>query len=179
MQERIIDGRYRICGRIGQGGMSTVYLAEELQTKEQVALKWVRRAQMRRFGISEQDVQREAELMRGIDHPALPRIREQFVSEEGCIIVMDRVKGQTLADILHRDGTLSVRVIRAGEFYLCPLNVPHNSYLAPDTVAHTVKYGTDLPDTDWVPCPHLDKLCRTLDLEALLKETGQGSISDS
>ena len=90
MQERIIDGRYRICGRIGQGGMSTVYLAEELQTKEQVALKWVRRAQMRRFGISEQDVQREAELMRGIDHPALPRIREQFVSEEGCIIVMDR-----------------------------------------------------------------------------------------
>lgn len=109
MQEQIIDGRYRICGRIGQGGMSTVYLAEELQTKEQVALKWVRRAQMRRFGISEQDVQREAELMRGIDHPALPRIREQFVSEEGCIIVMDRVKGQTLADILHRDGTLSVR----------------------------------------------------------------------
>ena len=72
MQEQIIDGRYRICGRIGQGGMSTVYLAEELQTKEQVALKWVRRAQMRRFGISEQDVQREAELMRGIDHPALP-----------------------------------------------------------------------------------------------------------
>ena len=109
MQEQIIDGRYRICGRIGQGGMSTVYLAEELQTKEQVALKWVRRAQMRRFGISEQDVQREAELMRGIDHPALPRIREQFVSEDGCIIVMDRVKGQTLADILHRDGTLSVR----------------------------------------------------------------------
>ena len=49
MQEQIIDGRYRICGRIGQGGMSTVYLAEELQTKEQVALKWVRRAQMRRF----------------------------------------------------------------------------------------------------------------------------------
>ena len=109
MQEQIIDGRYRICGRIGQGGMSTVYLAEELQTKEQVALKWVRRAQMRRFGISEQDVQREAELMRGIDHPALPRIREQFVSEDGCIIVMDRVKGRTLADILHRDGTLSVR----------------------------------------------------------------------
>ncbi len=96
------------------------------------------------------------------------QVHELNVIQQGAMVVVEE-----------HNGALSVRVIRAGEFYLCPLNVPHNSYLAPDTVAHTVKYGTDLPDTDWVPCPHLDKLCRTLDPEALLKETGQGSISDS
>ena len=77
-----------------------------------------------------------------------------------------------------REGALSIRVIRTGEFYLCPLNVPHNSYMAPDTVAHTVKYGTDLPQADWVPCPHLDEVCRTLDPEAILKGEGSPSISN-
>ena len=76
-----------------------------------------------------------------------------------------------MAVVEERGGKLSVRVIRAGEFYLCPLNVPHNSYMAPGTVAHTVKYGTDLPQSDWVACPHLDEVCRTLDPEALLQGT--------
>ena len=75
-----------------------------------------------------------------------------------------------MAVVEEHEGKLSFRVIRAGEFYLCPLNVPHNSYMAPGTVAHTVKYGLNLPQTDWVACPHLDEVCRALDPEALLKQ---------
>ena len=85
------------------------------------------------------------------------RVHELNVIQQGAMVVVEE-----------RDGALSIRVVRAGEFYLCPLDVPHNSYMAPDTVAHTVKYGQDLPETDWVACPHLDALCRALDPEALL-----------
>ena len=85
-------------------------------------------------------------------------VHELNVVQQGAMVVVEE-----------REGGLSVRVIGTGEFYLCPLNVPHNSYMAPGTVAHTVKYGAGLPETDWVPCPHLDEVCRTLDPEALLK----------
>ena len=87
-------------------------------------------------------------------------VHELNVIQQGAMVVVE-----------DREGELSVRVIRTGEFYLCPQNVPHNSYMAPGTVAHTVKYGQDLPQTDWVACPHLDKLCRTLDPEALLSNS--------
>ena len=59
--------------------------------------------------------------------------------------------------------------LRTGDFYLCPLNVPHNSYMLPGTVAHTVKYGQALPDVDWVACPQLDPRCRALNVEALIQ----------
>ena len=94
-------------------------------------------------------------------------VHELNVIQQGAMVVVEE-----------REGALSIRVIRTGEFYLCPLNVPHNSYMAPDTVAHTVKYGTDLPQADWVPCPHLDEVCRTLDPEAILKREGSPSISN-
>lgn len=94
-------------------------------------------------------------------------VHELNVIQQGAMVVVEE-----------RGGDLSVRVVRAGEFYLCPLHVPHNSYMAPDTVAHTVKYGTNLPQADWVPCPHLDELCRTLDPEALLKEDESRSNSN-
>ena len=91
-------------------------------------------------------------------------VHELNVIQQGAMVVVEE-----------REGKLSVHVIRTGEFYLCPLNVPHNSYMAPGTVAHTVKYGLNLPQTDWVPCPHLDEVCRTLDPEALLKDGGPNS----
>lgn len=69
---------------------------------------------------------------------------------------------------------LRILVIRAGDSYLCPLNLPHNCYILPGSVVHTVKYGSALPALDWVACPQLDPLCRALDLPALL-ETPSGS----
>ena len=88
------------------------------------------------------------------------RVHELNVIQQGAMVVVEE-----------RDGALSIQVLRAGDYYVCPLNVPHNSYMAPGTVAHTVKYGQDLPQTDWVACPHLDELCRPLDPEALLSNS--------
>ena len=85
-------------------------------------------------------------------------VRELSVLQSGAMLVAEE-----------REGALELRLLRAGDFYLCPLHVPHNSYLFPGAVAHTVKFGQDLPASDWVACPHLDPICRALDPDELLK----------
>lgn len=115
-----------------------------------------------RFGDGSSYIRTQAALQNsGWQNSHLHRhVHELNVIQQGAMVVVEE-----------REGELSVRVIRTGEFYLCPQNVPHNSYMAPGTVAHTVKYGQDLPQADWVACPHLDTLCRTLDPEALLSNS--------
>ena len=96
-------------------------------------------------------------------------VHELNVVQQGAMVVVEA-----------RQEGLTILVIRAGDSYLCPLNLPHNCYLLPGSVVHTVKYGKDLPPTDWVACPQLDPLCRGLDIAALLEassETGQTTFS--
>ncbi len=64
-------------------------------------------------------------------------------------------------------GTPEIRVLRAGDSFLSRPNVPHNSYLMPGTVAHTVKMSCP-PEGDWVACSALDPVCRALDINKLL-----------
>ena len=85
-------------------------------------------------------------------------VHELNVIQQGTMLVVEE-----------RNGDLVPRVLRTGDFYLCPLNVPHNSYLLPGTVAHTVKYGQALPDVAWGAWPKLDLRCRALDVEALIQ----------
>lgn len=86
------------------------------------------------------------------------RVHELNVVQQGAMVVAEE-----------RQEGLSVLVIQAGESYLCPLDLPHNCYLLPGSVVHTVKYGSALPAADWVACPRLDPLCRALDITALLE----------
>ena len=82
-------------------------------------------------------------------------VREISLVQEGAMLVAE----------LHRD-TVFTRLLGAGELYDCPLNVPHNSYLFPGSVIHTVKLSCP-PEGDWTACPALDPLCRALDPQAL------------
>ena len=73
----IIDGKYKILTQIGSGGMSFVYLAMDARLNKQWAVK-----EIRKRGVKENDqivinsLMAEANLMKRLDHPALPRIVE-------------------------------------------------------------------------------------------------------
>ena len=109
MQGQLINDRYQIVRQIGRGGMSSVFLAEDVRSGEQVALKIMAHAQLARMGMDEEDALREAWLMRQLKHPALPRIRDQLISGSDCVIVMDLVEGVTLEEHIRRRGRLSER----------------------------------------------------------------------
>jgi hypothetical protein len=53
-------------------------------------------------------------------------------------------------------------IMQAGDVYTTRVGVPHNVYLSPHAVSHTVKHGGTGGDGDWHSDPALDSLTRHL-----------------
>ncbi|WNS44992.1 serine/threonine-protein kinase [Paenibacillus sp. MMS20-IR301] len=93
---QILGGRYGITVLIGTGGMSRVYLAEDLRLPGK---RWaVKESVIQEGGYSAGAVTAEAELLLSLNHPRLPRIGDFFPPDrEGyCYLVMDYIEGLTL-----------------------------------------------------------------------------------
>src|SRR5437764_7871202 len=95
----VIAGRYRTIERVGSGGMATVLLAEDERLGRQVAVKLLHAESpedtARRFG-------REARLGASLNHPNLVSIYDIATDDEGVLIVMEYVEGETLRDAMTR-----------------------------------------------------------------------------
>lgn len=113
--DRVIKGRYRIVGKLGDGGMGSVYRAEQLSVGRAVALKVLHRE----FARDEEFVQRfhqEARLAAALNHPRLTTVFDFDQSEDGSLfIVMEYLQGTLLNEVIRRDSPLEIgRVVRLG-----------------------------------------------------------------
>ena len=98
-------GGYRIERLIGRGGMSAVYLAEQIRLKRKVALKVLspELAQDERF---RERFIRESELAASLDHPNVLPIHEAGEQDGRLYIAMRYVDGMDLKTLLDREGPL-------------------------------------------------------------------------
>jgi serine/threonine-protein kinase len=92
---------YRIESLLGVGGMSVVYLAEDLRLKRRVALK-VLAASLAEDGSFRDRFLRESELAALIDHPNVVPIYEAGGTEDILFIAMRYVEGRDLGERLRR-----------------------------------------------------------------------------
>lgn len=104
---RVLADNFRVLERIGSGGMGSLYKGLNLKLDQVVALKFVHRhlsgdlKTIKRFS-------REARLLAGLHHPNIVSIRSFHMVESGEIfLVMEYLEGETLAQRLKRNGTLS------------------------------------------------------------------------
>lgn len=109
--ERVLHGRYRLLSQIGEGGMGSVWLAEDQLLKRTVALKEL----LQHLGTNDLDERRtralaEARAMARVNHPAIVPIHDVFLVGEDPWIVMEYIKGRSLQDII-RDHPLDDRAI--------------------------------------------------------------------
>ena len=104
METRVIANKYELLKQVGRGGSSIVYLATDLRLNKNWAVKEIRK-QMRLKGqhIS-YTLLAEANLMKNLDHPALPRIVDIIEEQERYYIVMDYVEGETVKHVLEQFG---------------------------------------------------------------------------
>lgn len=100
----LLRDRYTIKETIGQGGMGSIYLAEDLRLAGRLcAVKEIRqdpaipedlRAQSR------EQFYREASVLARLDHPNLPKVSDYFSDDERDYLVMDFVPGQDLKRLM-------------------------------------------------------------------------------
>ena len=100
--ERIPErlGDFRLAEELGSGGMGVVYRAIQESLGREVAIKLIR-PEHSYFPRSRTRFEREVEAVARLDHPGI--IRVHTVGEENGVpyLVMERVVGASLADVLH------------------------------------------------------------------------------
>lgn len=100
----IIGEKYEILKKIGQGGMSVVYLVMDTHLNKNWALKEVRKDGIRNYEVVRQGLIVETNMLKKLSHPHLPRIVD-VIDEEGVFyVVMDYIEGQTLSAVLNEYG---------------------------------------------------------------------------
>ncbi|MFN2611880.1 MAG: protein kinase [Solirubrobacterales bacterium] len=103
----LLSGRYRLESKIGSGGMSTVYLAEDETLDRPVAVKILHREisdepdQLERF-------RREARAAAKLSHPNLVTVIDAGEDGGTPYIVFEYIPGDTLKQRIQREGALEV-----------------------------------------------------------------------
>ena len=96
-------GKYRIVTPLGSGGFGAVYLAEDTWIDKKVALKIPHRQNLD-FG----ELLREPRLLASLNHPNIVTVLTAEKQDNTFFIVMEYVAGETLEQIIEREGALDL-----------------------------------------------------------------------
>jgi serine/threonine protein kinase len=100
----VLRGRYKIRRIIGQGGMGSIYLADDVRLEgRQCALKEVEHDRTLPSDLLQQardQFQREATVLARLDHPNLPKVSDFFSIGGRDYLVMDFVPGKDLRTLM-------------------------------------------------------------------------------
>jgi serine/threonine protein kinase len=133
----ILNQRYRIVEIVAHGGMSSIYRAHDEILGVDVAIKEnevINQESTRQF-------QKEASILAGVRHPALPRVTDHFtVDQHQQYLVMDFIPGEDLRQRADRLGGIPAGEAVAVAVTICDaLTVLHNA--VPPIIHRDIKPG--------------------------------------
>lgn len=116
----VIDGKYEVLREIGRGGMSVVYLAMDTHLNKQWAVKEIRKkGSGKNDEVVVNSLLAEANMMKRLDHPSLPRIVDIIDNGVTIYVVMDYIEGESLDKILNEYGAQSEEMVIGWAKQLC------------------------------------------------------------
>ena len=106
-----LEGRYRLVARLGAGGMGEVWEAQHMVLGRIVAIKLLlANASDPELAVR---LQREADLVARLEHPNIVVVTDVgLVAERQPFVVMERLYGRTLSELLRERGALPWRLAR-------------------------------------------------------------------
>jgi beta-lactam-binding protein with PASTA domain/predicted Ser/Thr protein kinase len=138
------DGRYRVLGRLGVGGMATVYLAEDSSLGRKVALK-VMAERYAEDGEFVERFRREAQAAARLNHPNIIAVYDRGEADGRPYIAMEYLQGRTLKQIIQKEGPLPPeRAVAIAMQILAGLRYAHeHGVVHRDVKPHNVLVGDD------------------------------------
>lgn len=153
----IVDGKYKILNKVGQGGMSVVFLAMNEKANKQWAIKELRKNGTQNFEVVKQGLIVETNMLKKLSHSHLPSIVDVIDYDDTFLIVMDYIEGNTLLQVLKEYGAQPQDLVIEWAKQLCDvLNYLHtrkppiiyrdmkpaNVMLKPDGNVMLIDFGT-------------------------------------
>jgi serine/threonine protein kinase len=101
----VLRDRYKITAYVGQGGMGSIYQADDLRLEGRLcAIKQVENDTSLTPDTQQQardQFYREASILARLDHPNLPKVSDFFAIDDHDYLVMDFVPGRDLRDVMN------------------------------------------------------------------------------
>ena len=102
---RVVDNKYEIIAAIGKGGMSNVWLGRDRRLDKLWAVKEIKpNVSGRQGAANRQAIIDEANFMKRLDHPAIPRVVDIIDTGASIFVVMDYVNGTALSKVMRQQG---------------------------------------------------------------------------
>src|SRR5262245_29891434 len=121
-------GHYRIVGALGGGGMGIVYEAEDLRLGRRVALKLLP-PELRNDAHARERFEREAKAASALNHPHICVIHQIAEDKGHPFIVMELMKGQTLARAIDRKPMETERILELADQIADALDAAHRQQI--------------------------------------------------
>lgn len=117
----ILGDKYTVIRELGRGAFAHVWLAQDNAVGGPVAIKELRRSEFSQSEFDEQfrRFQREARIGRSLRHPNIVEVYTVEQWDGDILLVMEYVPGETLAERLARQGTLSLEADAEIGIQLC------------------------------------------------------------
>lgn len=153
----VIDGKYKILNKVGQGGMSVVYLAMNERANKQWAIKEIRKDGTSDYEVVKQGLIAETDILKRLNHPNLPSIIDVIDRDDTFLIVMDYIEGNPLSDAIEHYGAQNQEDVIEWAKELCDVlgylhsrqpaiiyrdMKPSNVMLKPDGKVTLIDFGT-------------------------------------
>lgn len=149
----LIADRYRYLHMLGKGGMGEVFLVEDIRiTDKQWAIK-----RLPLQNNTEIDLLVERNIMKNLNHPALPRIIDFIDKDDALFIVMDYVDGVSLDRILQEENHIPAALAIEWAKQICEVFIylhesqsnpiiyrdmkPSNIMVLPDKTVNIIDFG--------------------------------------
>ena len=154
LEGKLLGNRYEIIEKVGNGGMATVYKAEDKVLKRYVAVKILRDE----FTTDEEFIKRfevEAQSAARLTHPNIVSIYDVGVEDNLYYIVMELIQGKTLKEIIVEEKgplpwkwSVNVAIQIASALEMAHKNniihrdiKPHNIIITEDGIAKVTDFG--------------------------------------
>src|SRR5258708_34467435 len=104
---QVIGGFYQLLKPIGAGGMGDVYQAQDVRTKQLVAVKHLKPDAIQDAPDTIARFKREGEALRQLNHPNIVKVLATLEENSQYYLMMEYVSGGSLAEPLKRQPRLA------------------------------------------------------------------------